>query len=216
MKLNHPYCDYVSKLNDENDVDKIYHDNHYGVRIEDDNELFGRLIMEINQAGLSWRTILMKESGFRKAYNNFNIKKVAKYSEKDFLRLMNDEKIIRNKLKINAAIYNAQEIIKIQKEFGSFRKWLDIKDKEIQSSICVIPTKVGIQFRTLAFRILDPRIREDDNTKDNRDEIKNMWLKLFKKHFKFVGGEIVGEFLLSLDILSGNHDKNCIVKKKNK
>ena len=73
MKLTHPYCNYVSKLTDINDVDKTYHDNHYGVRIEDDNELFGRLIMEINQAGLSWRTILIKENGFRKAYNNFDI-----------------------------------------------------------------------------------------------------------------------------------------------
>ncbi len=177
MKIKYPYCNYVSKLKDENDVDKIYHDNHYGVRIEDDNELFGRLIMEINQAGLSWRTILIKEKGFRNAYNNFDIKKVAKYNEKDFLRLMSDIKIIRNKLKINAAIYNAQEIIKIQKEFGSFRKFLDFHAKE---------------------------------NKNN----KNLWLKLFKKYFKFVGGEIVGEFLLSLDMLSGNHDKNCIVKKK--
>ncbi len=179
MKLTHPYCNYVSKLTDINDVDKIYHDNHYGVRIEDDNELFGRLIMEINQAGLSWRTILIKEKGFRSAYNNFDIKKVAKYGEKDFLRLMNDVRIIRNKLKINAAIYNAQEIIKIQKEFGSFRKFLDFYVKE------------------------------------NKND-KNLWLKLFKKHFKFVGGEIVGEFLLSIDMLSGTHDKNCIVKKKNK
>lgn len=177
MKLIHPYCNYVSNLINENDVDKIYHDNHYGVRIEDDNELFGRLIMEINQAGLSWRTILMKEKGFRKAYNNFDIKKIAKYNEKDFMRLMNDEKIIRNKLKINAAIYNAQEIIKIQKGFGSFRKFLDFYVKE------------------------------------NKND-KNLWLKLFKKHFKFVGGEIVGEFLLSINMLSGTHDENCMVKKK--
>ncbi|HCC05974.1 TPA: DNA-3-methyladenine glycosylase [Candidatus Nomurabacteria bacterium] len=177
MKLTHPYCNYVSNLKDVNDVDKIYHDNHYGVRIEDDNELFGRLIMEINQAGLSWRTILMKEKGFRNAYNNFDIKKIAKYGEKDFLRLMNDAKIIRNKLKINAVIYNAQEIIKIQKEFGSFRKFLDFYVKE------------------------------------NKND-KNLWLKLFKKHFKFVGGEIVGEFLLSIDMLPGTHDTKCKVIRK--
>lgn len=211
MKLNHPYCDYVSKLNDENDVDKIYHDNHYGVRIEDDNELFGRLIMEINQAGLSWRTILMKEKGFRKVYGNFDIKKVAKYGEKDFMRLMNDEKIIRNRLKINAAIYNAQELVKIQKEFGSFRKWLDINGEKIKTDICVIPVKTGIQVSATTFKMLDPRVREDDNTKDNRNEIKNLWLKLFKKHFKFVGGEIVGEFLMSIDMLTGSHDKKCKV-----
>lgn len=172
MKILHPYCLYVSGLNDNKDVDKIYHDHHYGVRIEDDNELFGRLIMEINQAGLSWRIILLREKGFRKSYNNFNIKKIAKYTDEDFYRLMNDEKIIRNKLKINAAIYNAKEIIKIQKQFGSFRKWLDVKTLEIK-------------------------------------EDKSLWLKTFKQHFKFVGGEIVGEFLMSINILSGAHDKNC-------
>ena len=64
--MSHPYCTYVATLVDENDVDKIYHDRHYGVRIEDDNELFGRFIMEINQAGLSWHTILVKEKHFRK------------------------------------------------------------------------------------------------------------------------------------------------------
>jgi DNA-3-methyladenine glycosylase I len=127
----HPYCKYVQGIQDKNDVDKIYHDLHYGVRIEDDNELFCRLVMEINQAGLSWHTILVKEKNFRKAYNNFDIKKVAKYGEKDFARLMNDAGIIRNRLKIHAAIYNAQMLLAIQKEFGSFRKWLvDEEGKE--------------------------------------------------------------------------------------
>lgn len=172
-KLAHPYCQYVSTIADGNDVDKIYHDNHYGVPIYDDNELFGRLVMEINQAGLSWRTILMKEKGFRKAYHDFDITKVAKYKEKDFTRLMNDSAIIRNRLKISAAIYNAQQIMKLQKEYGSFRKWLDIQSKSLHKS--------G----------------------------KEEWVKLFKKHFKFVGGEIVGEFLMSVNMLSGSHDKNC-------
>lgn len=168
----HPYCQYISTIKDGNDVDKVYHDHHYGVRIEDDNELFGRLVMEINQAGLSWRTILLKEKGFRKAYNNFDIKKVAGYKEKDIARLLSDVSIIRNKLKINAAIYNAQAIIKLQKEYGSFRKWLDSKAKESKSD-------------------------------------KMAWLMLFKQHFKFVGGEIVGEFLMSINLLPGSHDKKC-------
>lgn len=102
-----------------------YHDNHYGFPIHDDNELFGRLIMEINQAGLSWETILKKEGGFRKAYNNFNIKKIAAFTEKDRKRLLNDAGIIRNKLKVNAAIENAKSILFLQKEFGSFEKWLE-------------------------------------------------------------------------------------------
>ncbi len=170
--MSHPYCTYVATITDKNDVDKIYHDKHYGVRIEDDNELFCRLVMEINQAGLSWHTILVKENNFRKAYHNFDIKKVASYKEKDFERLMNDAGIIRNRLKINAAIYNAQQIKQLQKEFGSFRKWLDTQEKEF----CID---------------------------------KKAWLKLFKKHFKFVGGEIVGEFLMSINMLPGSHGEEC-------
>lgn len=124
------YCAYVSKIEDENDAEKIYHDHHYGARIEDDNELFGRLLMEMNQAGLSWRTVLLKEKGFRKAYHNFNVGRIAKYEEKDIERLLSDPSIIRNRLKINAAIRNAREIVKIKKEYGSFRSWLDVNAKE--------------------------------------------------------------------------------------
>ncbi len=172
MKLEHPYCAYVLTIEDINDVDKVYHDTQYGVVIEDDNELFCRLVMEINQAGLSWRTILLKEQGFRKAYHNFNIKKVSKYGEKDFLRLMNDTGIIRNRLKINAAIYNAQQILQIQKEFGSLRSWLDTQAKELKYD-------------------------------------KVAWLNVFKKQFIFVGGEIVGAFLMSINLLPESHDRKC-------
>lgn len=174
--MSFSYCNYASKIEDKNNVDKKYHDNYYGVPIDNDNELFCRLVMEINQAGLSWHTILVKENNFRKAYHNFDIKKVAKYSEKDFARLMNDSGIIRNRLKINAAIYNAQQLLLIQKEFGSFRKWLDIQGKTLY-------------------------------------EDKKSWVKVFKKHFKFVGGEIVGEFLMSINLLPGSHDKECQVYK---
>ena len=202
--MSHSYCVYVSKITDSKDVDKIYHDLHYGVRIEDDNELFCRLVMEINQAGLSWHTILVKEKNFRKAYNNFDITKVAKYGEKDFERLMQDAGIIRNRLKINAAIYNAQQIKQLQKEFGSFRKWLDIQGKEIESG--VILANAGIQVRILGSKTLDSRFHGKDNTKT---EIKKAWLKLFKKHFKFVGGEIVGEFLMSINMLPRSHREGC-------
>ncbi len=178
--MSHPYCNYVAKITDKNDVDKIYHDKHYGVPIKDNNELFCRLVMEINQAGLSWHTILMKESNFRKVYHNFDIKKVAKYGEKDFARLMNDAGIIRNRLKINAAIYNAQKLLEIQKEFGSFRKWLTLEDRRLKE----LETK-------------------DKNT------LKKEWVKLFKRNFKFVGGEIVGEFLMSIDMLPGSHGVEC-------
>jgi DNA-3-methyladenine glycosylase I len=106
-------------------VHKNYHDNYYGFAIEQDDELFCRLVLEINQAGLSWTTILHKEKNFRKAYHNFNIKKVAAYQQKDMDRLLQDAGIIRNKLKINAAIFNAKKTIQLQKEFGSFKNWLN-------------------------------------------------------------------------------------------
>lgn len=172
-----PYCAYASKIKDAEDVEKIYHDHHYGARIEDDNELFGRLLMEMNQAGLSWRTILLKEKGFRKAYHNFIIRKVAGYKEKDIVRLLNDASIIRNTLKVRAAIHNAQVIVKIQKDQGSFRTWLDIHAKEKKYD-------------------------------------KEAWLKLFKKHFKFVGKEIINEFLMSINMVPGAHDKNCRAYRK--
>ncbi|HEU0226187.1 MAG TPA: DNA-3-methyladenine glycosylase I, partial [Arachidicoccus soli] len=120
------YCTFVQSITQEKDlIHKNYHDNHYGFPIEEDDELFGRLIMEINQAGLSWTTILNKEQNFRKAYHQFSIKKVARYGEKDFERLMNNAGIIRNRLKINAAIENAKTILSLQKEHGSFKKWID-------------------------------------------------------------------------------------------
>lgn len=155
-------------------VHKPYHDLHYGFPILDDNELFCRLVLEINQAGLSWTTILKKQESFRKAYHNFNIKKVAGYKEKDFNRLMNDAGVIRNRLKINAAIENAKAILAIQKEHGSFKNWID---KQYPLT-------------------------------------KAEWVKVFKKTFRFTGGEIVNEFLQSTGYLPGAHDESCVIYKK--
>ncbi|MBS1600733.1 MAG: DNA-3-methyladenine glycosylase I [Bacteroidetes bacterium] len=118
------YCEYVWTMDKEN-VHVHYHDREYGFPIHDDNHLFARLVLEINQAGLSWTTILNKKENFFKAYDNFDINKVANYKQKQFDRLMNDAGIIRNRLKINAAIENAKKIKLLQKEFGSFEKWLD-------------------------------------------------------------------------------------------
>jgi DNA-3-methyladenine glycosylase I len=153
---------------------KDYHDHHYGFPLHDDNELFCRLVMEINQAGLSWETILKKEATFRKAYHGFKIKKVAGYTDADRARLMADPGIIRNRLKINAAIENARTILLLQKEHGSFEKWL-------QSHF--------------------PKSKEE-------------WVKLFKTTFRFTGGEIVNEFLLSIGYLPGAHTEDCPIHKK--
>jgi DNA-3-methyladenine glycosylase I len=168
------YCDYIKTLDGEKlSLHKEYHDNHYGFPIEKDDELFERLMFEINQAGLNWILILKKQDNFRKAFDNFNIEKVASYGEPDFQRLMNDPGVIRNRLKINAAIENARVILEIRKETGSFKKWLDLN---------------SIQNNNL-----------------------ESWVKLFRKTFRFTGGEIVNEFLMSTGYLPGAHDPSCPV-----
>lgn len=170
------YCTFVNNLRTDHpdNVHVIYHDHDYGFPITDDDKLFGRLILEINQAGLSWNTILLKQQNFKKAYANFEIIKVAAFSEADRDRLMSDAGIIRNRLKINAAIHNAQVILKLQEEFGSFNEWIH------------------------SF----PRLSKDE------------WVKIFKKHFKFVGGEIVNEFLMSIGQLPGAHEESCCIYNK--
>ena len=118
------YCEYCI-THPEDTFNKTYHDTQYGFPLDDDNELFERLILEINQAGLSWITILKKTDNFRKAYSKFNIAKIAKYTEADRARLLDDAGIIRNRLKVNAAIVNAQKVLELKKEYGSFKGWLD-------------------------------------------------------------------------------------------
>jgi DNA-3-methyladenine glycosylase I len=102
-----------------------YHDDEYGFPISDDNALFERLVLEINQAGLSWLTILKKRDHFRAAFANFDIDRVARFTDKRRERLLNDAGIIRNRLKINAAIENARRIIQLRESHGSFAAWLD-------------------------------------------------------------------------------------------
>ena len=167
------YCTAILTMGKDN-VHVHYHNKEYGFPILDDNELFARLILEINQAGLSWTTILNKKGNFFKAYDQFDIAKVARYQQKQKDRLMQDAGIIRNRLKIEAAIENAKQLLIIQKESGSFRKWLDD---------------------------LHPLSKEE-------------WMKVFKKTFKFTGGEIVNEFLMSTGYLKGAHDLNCPIYKK--
>ena len=110
------YCVFCAER-DENDMHRLYHDNHYGFPIEDDNELFGRLILEINQAGLSWSTILLKQDSFRAAYDEFNVLKIANYDQSKIEQLLSNSGIIRNRLKIQVAVYNARQIVAIQQEF---------------------------------------------------------------------------------------------------
>lgn len=120
------YCTYIESLpeSERKSLHKNYHDNHYGFPLHNDNELFGRLVLEINQAGLSWETILKKEKAFRAAFHNFDIATVAAFGAADRERLLSDAGIIRNRLKIDAAIHNANVILELQAEFGSFDAWI--------------------------------------------------------------------------------------------
>lgn len=164
------YCTYCASL-PMDDLNKIYHDTAYGFPISEDNELFGRLILEINQAGLSWALMLKKEKDFRLAFDNFSIAKIALYDDVKISELLENSGIIRNRLKINSVIFNAQKIVSLQKEFGSFAEWLNFHH---------------------------PLTKEE-------------WMKVFKKNFKFTGGEIVNEFLMSTGYLKGAHDENCTI-----
>ncbi|MEA9911409.1 DNA-3-methyladenine glycosylase I [Xanthomonas campestris pv. raphani] len=148
-----------------------YHDHEYGYPQRDERELFERLVLEINQAGLSWETILRKRGNFQRAYDGFDVDTVAAYGGAEITRLMQDAGIIRNRLKVLAAIQNAQVIQRLRATHGSFANWLDAQHP------------------------LD----------------KPAWVKVFKKTFRFTGGEITGEFLMSLGYLRGAHHPDCPV-----
>jgi len=118
------------------DLERSYHDKEWGVPIHDDRSLFEFLILEGAQAGLSWSIILKKREGYRKAFDNFDVRKISKYSETDVSRLLHDSEIIRNKLKISAAIINARAFLQLKKEFGSFDNyiWQFVNGKTIRNS----------------------------------------------------------------------------------
>jgi len=164
------YCAYVRTSRDP--LHTAYHDTHYGFPLRNDAALFGRLVLEINQAGLSWTTILKKQEAFLRAYDGFDPALVAAYGEADRARLLGDAGIIRNRLKVDAAIANAQRILELQVSHGSFQAWLDAHH----------PRGLG------------------------------EWTKLFKQTFRFTGGEIVKEFLLSTGYLPGAHEETCPVQ----
>ncbi len=109
---------------EKDDLYRNYHDNEWGKPVYDDATIFEFLILETFQAGLSWYTVLAKRENFRKAFDNFNLKKIANYSEDKMAELAEDAGIIRNKLKIKATVTNAQAFIKVQEEFGSFSKYI--------------------------------------------------------------------------------------------
>jgi DNA-3-methyladenine glycosylase I len=148
-----------------------YHQREYGFPIRRDDRLLERFALEINQAGLSWLTILKKKEAFRKAFDGFDPEKVAAYGARERRRLLADAGIVRNRLKVDAVIANARKVIELRKSHGSFARWLDAHH---------------------------PRSLEE-------------WAKLFRENFRFTGGEIVREFLVSTGYLAGAHHRRCPV-----
>lgn len=151
-----------------------YHDSEYGFPVRDEAVLFERLVLEINQAGLSWLTILKKREGFRRGYDGFDVDRVAGYGDEERTRLLADPGIIRNRLKVDAAIENARRIRSMRDSHGGFADWLDAQH----------PLS------------------------------KPEWVTLFRKTFKFTGGEITGEFLMSTGYLPGAHADTCPIFEK--
>lgn len=148
-----------------------YHDHEYGFPLRGDAELLERLALEINQAGLSWLTILKKREGFRRAFDGFDPDRVAAYGDADRARLLADASIVRNRLKVDAVIENARRVVQLRDEHGGFAAWLDAHHP--------LP--------------------------------KAEWVRLFRRTFRFTGGEIVGEFLMSTGYLPGAHHPGCPV-----
>jgi len=167
------------------DLSISYHDDEWGVPVHDDRTLFEFLVLEGAQAGLSWETILRKRENYRRAFDNFDPVKVARYDEKRISKLLNDEGIIRNRLKINAAVQNAKAFLAIQKEFGSFDKfvWSFVKGKPLRRKRgAPVPVTTAIS---------------DALSKD-----------LKARGLKFVGSTICYSFMQAVGIVN-DHDAEC-------
>ncbi len=184
---NKKRCAWVN-LNNKFEVE--YHDTQWGIAVFDDRLLFEMLILEGAQAGLSWSTILKKRQNYQKAFDNFDIQKVAKYDEKKIAALLQDPGIIRNKLKVNSAVKNAKVFIEIQKEFGSFSDyiWGFVNGSPIQNyftDISEIPAKTE----------LSDRISKD--------------LKI--RGMSFVGSTIIYAFMQAIGMVN-DHQTNCFCR----
>ena len=177
---------------DNDEKMKKYHDEVWGVPVHDDQKLFAKLSLDLMQAGLTWRTILYKQTNFEKAFDNFHIDTVAQYDEIKFNELMNDAGIVRNKLKITAIINNATRIQEIQKEFGSFDSYIQSFTngniiKNNWASIEEIPASTTLS---------------DAISKDMK-----------KRGFRFVGTTIIYAWLQAIGVVN-DHLTNCFLHKK--
>jgi DNA-3-methyladenine glycosylase I len=166
---------------------RSYHDDEWGVPIHDDRTLFEFLILEGAQAGLSWSTVLKKREGYRKAFDNFDARKISKYSEKAFSRLLTNSEIIRNRLKITAAITNARAFLRVQKEYGSFDRyiWQFVNGEPIRNSW-----------------------RKMTDIPSSTPQSDAMSRDLIKRGFKFVGPTICYAFMQAVGMVN-DHVVGC-------
>ncbi len=175
--MNNKRCNWVT----DDEVYINYHDNEWGIPTHDDRELFEMLVLESFQAGLSWITILKKRENFKKAFDDFDVEKVASFDEDKVNELREDEGIIRHKGKITSAINNAKIFIEIQKEFGSFNEYIwGFTDGKI---------------------IKSEYLTESDLSRKISKDLK-------KRGMKFVGPTIIYSYLESIGIID-NHQQNC-------
>ncbi|TSD03333.1 MAG: DNA-3-methyladenine glycosylase I [Parcubacteria group bacterium Athens0714_16] len=164
-----------------------YHDEEWGVPIKDDKKIFEFLVLESAQAGLSWRTILYRRNGYKRAFANFNPKKISKFTKKDVNKLLKNIGIIRNKLKIESTINNAKRFLEVQREFGSFSKymWGFVKGKQIDGKRKTLKDLPAI-------------------TKEAEDFSKD----LKKRGFKFLGPTVVYAHMQAVGMVN-DHTANC-------
>ena len=166
---------------------EAYHDKEWGVPVKDDHQLFEFLILETFQAGLSWITILRKRENFRKAFDFFDYRKIANYNDNKISELLKDAGIIRNKLKINATVSNANAFIEVQKEYGSFSKyiWNFVNGKPIKNAL--------------------KNYKEAPENTPLSDEINK---DLKKRGFKFVGSTVIYAHMQATGMVN-DHETSC-------
>lgn len=169
-----------------------YHDKEWGRPQHDDKKLFEFLILEGAQAGLSWVTILKRREGYRKAFSNFDAKKVSKYTQKDIKKLLQDESIIRNKLKITSAITNAKQFLKVQDEFGSFDAYL---------------------WGFVNFKPIKNKFKKLSDLPASTDISENLSKDLKKRGFTFVGPTICYALMQAIGMVN-DHTLECFMYQK--
>ena len=169
-----------------------YHDKEWGIPEHNDQKLFEFLILEGAQAGLSWSTILKRKEGYRRAFSDFEIKKVAKFNDKNISNLLKDESIIRNRLKIISAIKNAQQFLKIQSEFGSFDRYL---------------------WKFVNYKTIHNNFKQVSDLPSSTEISEKLSADLKKRGFSFVGPTICYAFMQATGMVN-DHTIDCFLHKK--